>query len=676
MNPLRLAILLTVITVLAVARAAWGEVLVRISQPEHVLDAKEISGAVWIATESGVSRIDDNSTTDILRGALSTTIAEVHGEIWIGTQNGIIQLNDTASPKRASNTERLFINSILTNHNATWLGARQGLFRITDTKPETVHPVLAGSAGDHAAEPLREVLVLRIIRGVLWVGARGNAYRIDERGFIDAVLESPVSGSIADIVEINDSIWLTTLTESGLYGPSFRIAHDGQIQKIEGVISSVASVRGEVWLATNNGAFRYHENGNSEGPIGGLSEPTNVIKEIGGLIWVGTTRCLYRSLEGRVFSPFPEENRLNVKEIKIVSNDIWFLSTGGIYRLDKSVGIRVILTTLGPLSLQETIGIQSIRYNYDGHSPYGGAIEGRFQAILHSSERAFREAQNDKRYASYQGIRMRTRSGLTKIYLQARDAFGNTYILSRNIIVIPGYTSFLILIYVLFVGLFMLAPWSDSAMSIMMMPILRRYGSGFIIPLLLTSRACRQYLLQRYRWAILKDDDFGEYSYLLRPSLDRVLAGRNQYIVTGRAKEVTFALKGLVRRQAVGEISSFGRRIPVYLSFPLDRRPENIYHQLATNLSIDGGVTDLELGANLVQRGEDYVFVFDNLTAASHAERLALKSFLDSQASTSILIIGIPDLPAEYPHDFPYLKEFTKILAEELLAIEYRGKEQ
>jgi len=639
-----LAVHLLVVGVLATAACtAWGEVIVRVSSKEHVKDLKKVGKEIWIATENGVSRLEGHSAKAVLTGRLALTIANVHGEVWAGTQDGVFRYqDDQMMPLVAEEEGDVFVNAILVVDNTIWLGAREGLYHLDSTDSE--------SFGDAFSRPMvsqgkkiGEVLDIKAVRTPAgetstWVAAAGNAFQIDTAGSGRAVLGTDIDGYVSEIIEIDDSVWLTTLGSSESYGVAFRIRQNGDVEEVGGVVSSVAKVRAEIWLATNKGVFIYREGGAPEGPIDGKSEAFNAIAVAGETVWLGTRGKIYRSVNGGSFEIFPEYGDFNVKRIVSIDGGIWFQTNSGVLRLDEDVVITAQFPILTPLVFGEQVGIRSVRYNRSGMDPYFGELTPRFEAIFQSDWEMFKSAVEDERYGVYQGLRVGVRAFVPdELHLKVRDSFGNARSFSRHVFAVPMYAVWMVFICTLLGVIFVVAPWYDFGMFILMQWPLRIFGSAFIFPLLLYFGRCRRHLLFRYRRALLEDDSFASCGHLLKLDLDAEFAGGTRFLIID--DDAGSLLKGLVRRVVKESVAPFGRRMPILLPLRLHANaPDGVTLGLARRLKSVGRISDLRLGKWLVGRCQDFVYMFDGWDEID--ERREVERFVDELPSGSMIIVG------------------------------------
>lgn len=643
----RLAVQLLVLAVLATAaRTAWGEVIVRVSPKEHVKDLEKVGEEIWIATENGVSRLEGHSAKAVLTGRLALTIADVHGEVWAGTQDGVFRYQDgQMMPLVAEEAGDVFVNAILAVGNTVWLGAREGLYHVDSTDSESFGDAFSTPMVSQGKE-IRGVLDIKAVRTpagetFTWVAAAGNVFQIDAAGSGSAVLGPDIDGYVSEIIPIDDSVWLTTIDRSESYGAAIRVREGGDVEKVGGVVSSVAKVRDDIWLATNKGVFIYREGRDPEGPVDGKGEAFNAIAMAGDTVWLGTREKIYRRADEGDFQVFPEYGDFNVKRIVSMGDDLWFLTNSGILRLDEDVMITAQLSFLVPLVLGEQVEIRSIRYDKGGIDPYSGEVAPRFEAIFHSDWEGYKSAVEDEQYGEYQSLRVGVKAFLPdELHLKVRDAFGNSRSFSRYVFAIPIYVVYIVFLWLLFIGIFVISPWSNFAMFILMMPPLRRFGSAFAIPLLLYFGACRRHLLSRYRRVLLEDDSIASGGYLLRPDWDTAFSEGEKFLIVDG--EVSSLLKGLVRWLAKGSVSRFGRRVPVLLSLRLHaNKPDGVALGLARRLRSVGKISDLKLGVVLVGRySQDFVYIFDEWDEINDSQRLELERFIDDLPSGSMVIVG------------------------------------
>lgn len=633
---------------------AEGEVAIRVTPATYIHNLAEVSGQLWVAAGDGIYRLDGPSARMTLQGLSATTIANVRGELWAGTESGIYRYRENAWELFIDD---LYVSAILDAGETIWIGARQGLFRIESDAADALQ-----LDRDALSEPFRDLGVIfqiKEVKEVIWVATSSNAYRISGSGMIPIFGEA-TRRSVVDIVDASGDIWLITQTNSA-YSECFHVVGDGQLQIVSKYgVTSVAEVRGETWLGTTEGVFRLREDGLLEGPVGGIGEAVNTVAELGKYIWIGTQRRMYRSLDGRTFAPFPELATFNAKGVEFAEDHIWILTAAGLFRLDQDVGIAVELAGIPWLVIGRSIAIKTIRYDHAGEDPYGGAIVPYFRAILQTDQESFSRALRQGAYHTYQGLSVEVKSfGIEKVYIKSLDAFGNTVTYSpRYVVVIPEFLVLTMNLWLLVVFLFMVAPFSDLAMVLLMMPLFRKYGSGFLIPFLLFfSRGCRKYLLSRYLFGVIRDDSLvGGKSFKNEIDLD-LAEGKRFLIVGSDSGSVESFLRRLTWRIAAGKLPAFQGYVPIFLAlrrFAMSKG--DLVREAAGRLEKMGGITDLGLGEGLLRRG-GFVFLLDGLDMLTDERRVIVENFIAESPSDTIIIVGSSQNAAE-------LSDFKTMLLE------------
>ncbi len=169
-------------------------------------------GAVWLATASGLRRIEGESSTALtLPGGIGAdALAENRdGSLWVGTEAGVFALRDGQASRTGDATlDRLVVSAMLTDKGgALWIGSRaDGLYRhdASGLKHFTPQDGLLGSQVRALAQDSR---------GNLWVGTKDGGVSCLRGGrftTFDASRGLTSTAVQALFVDRDDVVWVGT----------------------------------------------------------------------------------------------------------------------------------------------------------------------------------------------------------------------------------------------------------------------------------------------------------------------------------------------------------------------------------------------------------------------------------------------------------------------------------
>ncbi len=329
--------ILYVIFLIGCFSTSRAEVLVRISQEESATyQLTEIDEHVWLAAQSGAYRLDGQVLNKVMEEPVYV-IAEVGAEIWFGTERGTFRADQNQStiepvPCGEDKLGNLAVTAIMYTDGIVWIGTDRGLFRFVGQETDQI-----------LSDDIKAVVEAA---GEIWVGSTRNAYRMNAMGEErSSLFKEPKY--VSKILKVSGALWFITYYRNQ-YGPAYRL-RDGLLKDIypDGMVSSIAEVEGELWLATLGGVFRL-ENDDSLTPIDvpGLDELVNTATIVADQTWLGTTRRAFRRTNQGFTVVSVRSHNLDVKEINVkqiveVNEVVWLRAKSGLFRFDPEVKIQV-----------------------------------------------------------------------------------------------------------------------------------------------------------------------------------------------------------------------------------------------------------------------------------------------------------------------------------------------
>jgi len=208
----------------------------------------------------------------------------------------------------------------------------------------------------------------------------------------------------------------------------------------------------------------------------------------------------------------------------------------------------------------------------------------------------------------------------------------------------------------LIVLLIILAPFSGFCQQLIMNPWVRRLGSFFLIPLILTIfTPARQHLLRRYFRGLKKEKEFSDIQATFVIPGDEFDPNAFGTILLEEKKLLLLGQAGIGKTSYFEYLTGYYARnknippsgaIPIFL--PLARYqgevPENIY---TAQLSAFGQLSDRELNSWFLQKG-GFLFFIDGLNEVDEATRHRISAFVDQHSKTNYFCINSQQIYPEF----------------------------
>lgn len=303
-------------------------------------------GRIWLATDSGVTRVDGSSqkeylfSKDLLGNRVTKIMEDPIGRVWISTGSG---LNVVEGEAVRSYTVKDGLPSNLVRSVAAaasgqvWIATDKGLCYFQYGKfsaPVSQDPLLKETLGDISVDRNGNVWVGVDRVGLLRLTRDGRVGVLSKKeGFSDTV--------VRHIYEDRErSLWVGTT--NGL-----NRLYDGRILTVtrgEGLLeSSTRSVyedeQGAVWIGTDGGGVARYFQGAITNITARDGLPSDLVRAVTGdrkgRIWVGTNNGLRAIVDGRV-RPVPQgPDSDNIHAIYVDTQDNVWVGTlfNGVYRL-------------------------------------------------------------------------------------------------------------------------------------------------------------------------------------------------------------------------------------------------------------------------------------------------------------------------------------------------------
>ena len=231
------------------------------------------SGAIWLATDNGISRIDYSSPVSYFdyRSNFTTTpndIIRYNGILFTATTNGVYYLDGLTSSFKRLNNSNNNARSFLKIGNELLVGTNDGLFKVERGKLSTIRKTIGN---EYAIDILKMSRlnpnrVYLATEGGLWSTLRKDNQWIDQGQILNN------QDQITSIVEDNDgSVWAGTMS-SGLFRVTFQKNDNGSIVLNKPTIEHfnrknglqdgwvwVDNINGTNYFSTTDSIYKYDE---------------------------------------------------------------------------------------------------------------------------------------------------------------------------------------------------------------------------------------------------------------------------------------------------------------------------------------------------------------------------------------------------------------------------------
>jgi len=340
---------------------------------------------LWAGTQYGVDRYDGarirtfaegSRSSGLPRGAVRAIAADpaTPGALWVGTETGTARYDprtERFTPYRAVRGDTAAVAGIarvlLPVGRALWVGtAERGLLRFLPDE-RRFEAYRRGGPGTLPSDTLRALAADPGVPDRLWVGTARGLVRMDTRRrafvtFRPGGLGAPV---ITALATSGGAVWCATM--------GARTAMDARIYRLDpatgrvlGEVRAGAEVSalvpsavypGVLWVGTRGqGVFALDTRTSTLTPANGTDDALGradvmaLTEDAAGLLWVGTTRALYKAdVRGPRFTPIPGRAAgpspltvpavLSLYEAPSDPGGLWLgTMRGGLHRYDRRTG--------------------------------------------------------------------------------------------------------------------------------------------------------------------------------------------------------------------------------------------------------------------------------------------------------------------------------------------------
>lgn len=303
-------------------------------------------GDLWVGSNDGIDCLRDSKI--IADGAhhyklppgerLKVIGEDAAGDLWFGTVNGIYRLRDnqlrlfTVADGLGSNSVRAIYRDA---ENNFWVGTDDGLSLLQNER----------FVGDARFKGKMVRSIKNDRAGSLWVSGEFGTSRISGGNVETLESRKDMPGGVYTILEdAEGSFWIATEGD-GVW--QFIDGKFTAFSTADGMISDVAfsfsqDMSGDVWVSTERGLSRFHENAFNLNVASRENQPkmrpSAIASDETGDLWVGSTKGLSRWRNGN-FIGFKGSESLSKKSIQVLyldaENNLWVGTSSGLSRYDK-----------------------------------------------------------------------------------------------------------------------------------------------------------------------------------------------------------------------------------------------------------------------------------------------------------------------------------------------------
>jgi len=538
---------------------------------------------------------------------------EPSGRLWVAQSGSVYSIEKgTIKPL---DTQIPYVNSLTYLNGSIWLATRAGAYRLEGDKPVLV------------SDKRLIVRHVQLVGNEIWFATSEGAYPLN------TLKRTPdYDIDVHRIEEINGELWLSS--QSGAYRSNrTNLVRIGD-PNLKLSVHAIRYINGKIWIGTETGLYTYDGK-----DLKLFSENTLFVNNIVYLddrIWVATLTGPY-VVEANALKPVLTQ-QFDVKQIRKVSGKIWLgvgnsNGLGGLYRVDEDVTISIkpgnsdswwgsiLKFVLGGNVWSAGVVKPQVQYRSrtNNHDPYGNEVPRQFEVIVTPSLGEFTRAVQAKQYAPLDSFERNLSSGRSTIYASVIDKWGNRFDAEPiSVWIVPGpYFLPVVGWLVLIALLVLLAPYNLFCQRLLMNPFVRKIGSLWLIPAVITlSPVVRRHLLKRYFREVAKDPEFSQWQKrFVLPSEDFAVETMSKRI---REHRVIF----LLGQSGIGKTSYFKylvswcatnkkylpKVVPVFLPIKF-YRGQPVKEIFITQLTKYGAITDLTLSASFLYEGGFLIFI-------------------------------------------------------------------
>lgn len=415
-----------------------------------------------------------------------------------------------------------------------------------------------------------------------------------------------------------------------------------------------------------------------------LNEEVTSLQRTGNDLWVGTRHGLFRIGRGEIEASLYMEVS-NIRDFSGDGTRFFFTADtpskeNRVFYFDPSQSIdaklyssdsiwkNIITWLLGGSDCCLIAGEHKVEVRYAKEDGYEIPDESdRFLFDIGSGNQCGKNFGTDKNafLPTHRGTHSIVGSGVQTLCVAIRDQHGVPYLLpNKTYVVLPDFVSSVLLLPVLSISvsvvIFGFAPYNKKFHQMIMNPLLRKWFSFGLLPILISTLPfMRWHLLRRYIRGIKKDAEFAEwherfvypndefhpkhFGVAIRNSRRLLLLGQSGLGKTSYFKHLTsyFACEDLA-----GNL--FHKVIPVFVRLSNCTRENPPEKLILDQLTSYGLLTDTDLNNWFLKQG-DFLILFDGVNEISDSDlRKDLSQFIEENWNVNYICLSSQQVFTEF----------------------------
>jgi hypothetical protein len=628
---------------------------------EDYSDSLEVNGeerAQGVGKDEVYVAENDGAFRQILAGKTvgRVSIAENGGNVWIWDDKNLFRSDQKAEPQPFLENMPARVRAVSSVGKRAFIDTDAGVFE-TGSNRSATDPVLN-----------KRVFAAFEAGGISWLFTSSGVYGIDEDHIkngngVASLIISPARDDVGTCLE-------TRLCGVAAVPHGFFIRFGSQLFFVNRDTHKSAFVRSDllatqmfttgnsVWVSTKDGIYSVNESGT---PKHEISEPELLnVMTVGNRTWLATNMGVHEALAtGSV--KLVTQRVLHF--LKRLNGTIWVGTSSGLLRLrqDGELVVAPLWATQGrpkqhyKLQILFTQDFTAKAYYYwKEQSKDSNTADPEWKYVVDTDEKLFGERiKSPNRYDNNSKLQVPLPLGFTTVHISAEDKWNNRASSEVDVLVLPPTVLgpiFVAFAWALFISTMILAaPYWDLANDLTMNPWVRKLGSMYLVPVLITTiPKLRQHFLIRYRRKLAREEDLQQLKkgYVLPveeldPSIvsEKIYASRAVFLQGRSGVGKTAYCRILLEAVASGRPNALSKKgvVPVYIS--LARVQDgNVLDGINTELAKYGRLTDEELVGSMVQQG-GFLFILDGWNEVKIADRKAVWEFVEQNRNSNYFCV-------------------------------------